>query len=160
MILFSIFSAVAVLGALGLIFFRNPVHSALSLLLTFFAMAALYVQLDAPVLAVFQVAVYAGAIMVLFIFVVMFLNLDVELGHHRHEIVRLAVMVGASGVMVAVALWGLSHLRVSGVAPASLDQARGLAELLLTKHVVAFEVISLLLVGTAIGAVALNRKTH
>lgn len=158
MILFSICSLVAILGGLGLVLCKNPVHSALSLLLTFFAMAGLYVQLAAPVLAVFQVAVYAGAIMVLFIFVVMFLNLDVELGHQRHEWKRLAWMVMIAGLTVAIALWGLAYVHVSGVAPVPVDQARQIALLLLTKHVVAFEIISLLLVGAAIGAVALNRR--
>ena len=160
MLVFDALATVAVLGALGLILFKNPVHSALSLLLTFFAMAGIYVLLDAPVLAVFQIAVYAGAVMVLFIFVVMFLNLDTELGQQRHEWLRaVAIMLGA-GLALAISVWGLSYVQGPQAVSLPVDQARALGRLLFSDYVVPFEAISLLLVAAAIGAVAINRKRH
>src|ERR1043165_3587846 len=79
-VIFFFFAAVAVIFALVVITNRNPVVSALSLVVSFFALAVMYVLLDAPFLAALQVIVYAGAIMVLFLFVIMLLNLQ-----HQHE---------------------------------------------------------------------------
>src|SRR3990167_2955543 len=76
LILFYIFGGLAVATALGVVAFRNPISSAFSLIVSFFAVAALYAMLDAHFLAVIQILVYAGAIMVLFIFVIMLLNLQ------------------------------------------------------------------------------------
>lgn len=156
-LIFLILAGVAIVGASGLILFRNPVYSALGLLLTFFAMSGIYILLEAPVLAVFQVAVYAGAVMVLFVFVVMFLNLDDEFGFEPVEIRRIAMVVAGAGVGVALLLFALSlEGSVTGHALPP-KQAQWIAESLLKRHVVAFEIISLLLVGAAIGAMALNK---
>ena len=159
MLVFFIFSVLAIFGATGLILFRNPVHNVLSLLLTFFSMAVIYVLLEAPVLAVFQVAVYAGAIMVLFIFVVMFLNLEEEAAYLPIERRRLmGVLLGSLLALTLVAA-ALLRLPTHYGQAMPLEQAKRLGELLLTRHVVPFELISLLLIGAAIGAVALNRKS-
>lgn len=160
MLIFGVFALLSIFGASGLIIFKNPVHSALCLLLTFFSMAAIYTMLEAPVLAVFQVAVYAGAILVLFIFVVMFLNLDQEGQYHKHELRRLGLVLAGVLSSVGITLWGLSHMPLSNGRPMPDHQAKRLAELLLTKHVFVFELISFLLVAAAIGAVALNRRSE
>ncbi len=141
-----------------MILFKNPVHSALGLLLTFFAMAGIYVLLEAPVVAVFQVAVYAGAIMVLFLFVVMFLNLHDEYGFEATELKRIAWVVLGAGLGLAAALWCLSLQPTVFGETLPQDQAQRLGEALLGRHMMAFELISFLLLGAAVGAVALNRK--
>src|SRR5512140_2171579 len=79
-LVFFVFAAIAVIFAVVVILHRNPVVGALSLVVSFFSLAVMYVLLDAPFLAALQVIVYAGAIMVLFLFVIMLLNLQ-----HRHE---------------------------------------------------------------------------
>ena len=74
LIIFYIFAALSILGGLGVLFLRNPIHCALSLVGTFFCLGAIYVMLNAEFVAVIQVLVYAGAIMVLFLFVLMLLS--------------------------------------------------------------------------------------
>src|SRR5512141_1101942 len=79
-IVFYLFAGIAVLAALGVILLRNPVHSALSLAVVFVALAAMYVLLNAPFIAAAQVMVYAGAILILFLFVIMLLSPEIERG--------------------------------------------------------------------------------
>src|SRR5512135_2556371 len=77
---FYLFAGIAVLAALGVIVLRNPVHSALSLAVVFISLAAMYILLNAPFIAVAQVMVYAGAILILFLFVIMLLSPEIEHG--------------------------------------------------------------------------------
>ena len=78
LILFGLFAAVAVMGSLAVIGQKNPIYSVLALILSFFGLSGLYVLLEAPFVAVVQIIIYAGAIMVLFLFVVMLLNVPQE----------------------------------------------------------------------------------
>ena len=155
---FAVFAVLAIVGAGGMIIFKSPVYSAMGLLLSLFAMAGIYVLLEAPVIAVFQIAVYVGAIMVLFIFVVMFLNLENEKGHHPFELRQIAIVVFCLGLAMGLGMLGFASETFGEGGLMPLDQSKLLAESLLGKYVVPFELISLFLVGAAIGAVALNRR--
>ncbi len=168
--LFFVFSAAALLSAVFVVTSRNPVASVMFLIVTLFSLAGLFVLLEAHFLAVVQVIVYAGAIMVLFLFVVMLLNL----GHAKFADVRgpLARMLGgAFGLgLAAFTAWTLlggsdqlTNARLAGPDPikAALD-ARGaigaVAVPLFRTYLVPFEVTSLLLLVAIVGAVVLARK--
>lgn len=156
-------------GALGVVMRGNPVHAALSLVLTLFGIAVLFVAQHAEFLAAVQVIVYAGAIVVLFLFVVMLLGVD------RAEDLRtdplsgqrgLAVVVGLGllGVLVAAIVRGTSAVipRGDGINSATMESADAnivqLARSVFGDYVVAFEVTSVLLVVAVVGTVLLSRR--
>ncbi|HEX8030469.1 MAG TPA: NADH-quinone oxidoreductase subunit J [Vicinamibacterales bacterium] len=167
-VLFYAFAAVTVIGALLVVSQKNPVYSVLSLILAFFGLAGLYVLLEAPFVAVVQIIIYAGAIMVLFLFVVMLLNVpreDAAEWDRSHPLYRpMAVRIGgALAVLLALELgWALS--RTSGLAAGVGDDrpaASSVAELgrvLFTDYMFAFEVTSILIIASMVGAVVLSRK--
>src|SRR5436309_5061032 len=98
LIIFYVLAALCVLGALSLIFQRHPIHSALSLIVVMVALAGLYLLMGAEFVAAVQIIVYGGAIMVLFVFVIMLLNAGVE------ERTNLSKMAGTPGLLVVLAL--------------------------------------------------------
>jgi NADH-quinone oxidoreductase subunit J len=161
--LFFLFAVLAVVGALGMLISRNPVASALWMVLTLFAVACLYLTLNAAFIGVIQVLVYAGAIMVLFLFVIMLLNLETapRLGGLDFKKVLAFVL----GVAVLAQLLVVVALRFD-VAPVALDAeaaaANGSAErlgvALLTEHAFSLEMIGVLLLAATIGAVLLAKK--
>ena len=160
-------TAMVLLGALGVVTRSNPVHAALSLVLTLFGIAVMFVAQDAYFVAAVQVIVYAGAIVVLFLFVIMLLGVD------RAEDVRteplaaqrplaLVVALGTAAVLVAAVLDGAGAVRDrAGSAP---DAAVGDADVLeiarsvFGDYVVAFEVTSILLVVAVVGTVLMTRR--
>src|SRR5256886_17485466 len=101
LIIFFVLAAMCVIGALNLIIQRHPIHSALSLIVVMVALAGLYLLLGAEFVAAVQIIVYGGAIMVLFVFVIMLLNAGVE------EHTNLSKMAGAPGLLLVVALAGV-----------------------------------------------------
>jgi NADH-quinone oxidoreductase subunit J len=168
MILFYLFAGVAVLASLLVIAQRNPVYSVLLLIASFGALSGLYVLLDAPFVAMIQIIVYAGAIMVLFLFVVMLLNAPHE---DTEEDLERGVRIPASGgikvfgVLLAVALvgellWVLSAARPAGDGfpnpPVSSVAAIGQA--LFTDYAFPFEVTSVLILVALVGAIVLARR--
>jgi NADH-quinone oxidoreductase subunit J len=165
-VIFFVLALSTVVGALFTITRRNPITAVMSLVFTFFALAALYATLDAHFLAVLQILVYAGAIMVLFIFVVMILNRDeVSPISLKGIIVRLAG-VGAGGYMayvgVSSVLGQITAPVLSGpTEPAALDYGTvatvGLS--LFRDFVLPFEAISLLLLVAIVGGVIVSRST-
>lgn len=157
-ILFWIFAAALVVSALGVILFRSPVHSAMSLIGGFFFLAAIYVLLRAHLLAGLQVLVYAGAIMVLFTFVIMLLSLsEEEIGGPRYTAFKVAGMLGAGALAVVVA-WAVGrsagHLGHGG----EVGTFRRVASLLYTHHLVAFEMTGVLLLVAIVGAVVVAKR--
>ncbi len=163
-----IVSAVVVLsGAVGVLLARNPVHAALFLVETLFGVAVLFVLLDATFLAAVQVVVYAGAIVILFLFVIMLLGVDraEDLGVEPIAGQRpLAVVIGAS--MLGLVLTSLI-IAVDGPTGAdgstaplgdAADNTRLLGESLFTDHVFAVELTALLLTVAVVGAVILSRR--
>lgn len=161
LVLFYLFGAIAVAGALGMVLnVRNTVAGALSLVGTMVALGAVYVLLEAYLVGVLQILVYAGAIVVLFLFVVMLLNLrSDDFGPERLRITKLLAV--AVGVLVAVQLLQL-FAAVSLGPPAPLPEGfggyRAVGATLFTDWVLAFEVTSLLLLGAMVGAVVLAKR--
>ena len=166
--LFYAFAAVSVIGSLLVVLQRNPVYSVLSLIAAFFGLAGLYVLLEAPFVAVVQIIIYAGAIMVLFLFVVMLLNVpreDAAEWDRAHPLYRpMAVRIGGVlALLLALELgWALSRTAglTSGVG-ADRPAASSIAELgrvLFTDYMFAFEVTSILIIAAMVGAVVLARK--
>lgn len=160
LILFVLFAAAAVAGAISLIVQRHPIHSALSLVVVMVALAALYLLLGAEFVAAVQVIVYAGAIMVLFVFVIMLLNAGVE---ERTNLSRLARYVGlpAAGLLGASIVWRLAQstqsLGVSPMAAKGVD-TRELSRMLFQQYVLPFELTSVLILIAILGAVVLAKR--
>ena len=167
-LLFYTFAAVAVLGSLLVVSQRNPVYSVLSLIGAFFGLSGLYVLLDAPFVAVVQIIIYAGAIMVLFLFVVMLLNVpreDAAEWDRSHPLYRPgAVRVGAAlAAVMAVELgWALSRTPGLGRGPGTdqpgASSVADLGRVLFTDYMFAFEVTSILIIIAMVGAVVLARR--
>jgi NADH-quinone oxidoreductase subunit J len=170
LIFFYLFATAAVLASLLVIGQRNPMYSVLLLIASFCALAGLYVLLDAPFTAVTQIIVYAGAIMVLFLFVVMLLNAPREepgrglLGARPSSTARRlgAVMAAA---LAGELLWALQ--RAGAAAPlagqdqnavARVSSVREIGLVLFTEYAFAFEVTSVLILVAMVGAVVLARK--
>jgi NADH-quinone oxidoreductase subunit J len=165
--LFFLFAAMAILSAIFMVTQVNPVASVLYLVVTFFSLSGLFVILDAHFIAAVQVIVYAGAIMVLFLFVIMLLNLgSPELSDLRRGLGRvLAGSVAVALVAVFVRLF-MAGADVDGLGgPSALDPllessgaVAAVAEPLFTRYLVAFEVTSILLVVAIVGSVVLARR--
>ncbi|MFH1810084.1 MAG: NADH-quinone oxidoreductase subunit J [Pseudomonadota bacterium] len=157
-ILFWLFALLAVLGASLVILLSNPVRGAMCLVGTLFCIAVLFVLLDAHLLAALEVLVYAGAVMVLFLFVIMLLNLrEEELGARRFTLVK--VLSFASTVGVGYMLGGV----VGGDKPranlgASYGTVEAIGRLLLKDYLLAFELTSILLLMAVVGAVLLAKR--
>ncbi len=157
--LFLLFGSVAVLAALGMLISRNPVSSALWLILVMCSIAGLYMTLNAEFIAVIQVLVYAGAIMVLFLFVIMLLNLAElpklgRIGWNHALGFILGVVVLAQLVLIGVMGTG----EATTPAEASMGTAREIARELFTRYALAFEVVGLLLLVATVGAVMLAQR--
>jgi len=156
---FYIFAVLAIAAALCFVTRKSPVAAALWLVNVMFALSGLYVMLDAPFVAAIQVMVYAGAIMVVFVFVVMLLNLGSgEIGDVRSVASRL----GAGAVGIALAALVLSVLRdkIPAVenAIAADNVVTPIAASLFTDYLIAFEVTSLVLLVAVVGAVVLAKR--
>jgi NADH-quinone oxidoreductase subunit J len=163
LIVFIVLAPLAVVTALGMVLSRNAVYSALLLVVNFFCLAGFYVLLEAQFVAAVQVIVYAGAIMVLFLFVVMLLG--VESRESVQETIRgqrSAAVLLTLGLLVAIV--GALLAGVFDAAPASLAAAnRGgnveaVGRLLFTRYTFAFETAGILLVVAAVGALVLGKR--
>jgi NADH-quinone oxidoreductase subunit J len=165
MISFYILAAIAILASLLVIAQRNPIYSVLLLIASFGALSGLYVMLDAPFAAVIQIIVYAGAIMVLFLFVVMLLNAPHEDTEHDlrvHPLLR-AGPLGFGAVLALVLLVELSvalgATRDFGTFGAtSVSSVAAIGRVLFTDYAFPFEVTSLLILVAMVGAVVLARR--
>ncbi len=161
LIIFWAFAGLAVLSGLACITRRSPVASALWLVVTLFAVAALFVLLDAQFIAVLQVLVYAGAIMVLFLFVIMLLNL----GRAGPTDLKGPLGLGVGVFLAGLLLMQLLVLRQAGLAPGGpvrppLGQGMipSVARPLFTVYLVPFEITSILLLAAIVGAVVLAKR--
>jgi len=159
--LFYVFAAVAVAGSLGMLLnVRNTVAGALSLVGTMVSLGAIYVLLDAYLIGVLQILVYAGAILVVFLFVVMLLNLrqDAFTPERLRGTKALGVAVGAL-VCVELLLLLPRALGPAAEIPADFGGYRAVGAALFTDWVLAFEVTSLLLLAAMVGAVVLAKRS-
>lgn len=165
MVVFVLASAMVLAGGAGVILRRNPVHAALSLVLTLFGIAVHFVALEAHFLAAVQVIVYAGAIVVLFLFVIMLLGVDKaeDLTIEPFPIQRPLAGVlglGIAGLVIAAVVRGRDTIATGEHLDASGDNnIRALADSLFRDHVFAFEFTSVLLVVAVAGTVLLTRKS-
>jgi len=164
-LVFYLLAAVTVLCALGVITRPNPVHSALSLVMTLFMLAVFYIILEAHLVAALQIIVYAGAVMVLFLFVITLLNLKGDPDEPAHPLLRIVAYAVAATLAAGVAIVLMGDAgAVSGGAGAGAVLAEGfggtraLARMLFTDYLVAFELTSMLLLVAVVGAVVLAQR--
>lgn len=163
--LFYVFGGLAVAASGLVVGQRNPMYSVLLLIVSFIALAGLYVLLDAPFAAVTQIIIYAGAIMVLFLFVVMLLNVPREDPGPAPLLVRFsgARRIGAllSAVLALELAWALRRLGTTWLgreAAPDLTSVRAIGRAIFTDHAFAFEVTSILILVAMVGAVVIARK--
>ena len=162
--LFYAFSAILLLAAFRVITARNPVHSALFLVLAFFQAALIWMLLRAEFLAITLVLVYVGAVMVLFLFVVMMMDINVEnlrVGFWRHFPLAAAVGVLIALEMAAVLMGGFRVAvdpMASGVAPAQSNNTLELGKLIYTQYIFPLEVAAAILLVAMIAAIALTLR--
>ncbi|MBS0364245.1 MAG: NADH-quinone oxidoreductase subunit J [Proteobacteria bacterium] len=162
--LYFLFAAILVLAALGVILARNPVYSALLLVLCFFTSAAIWLLLEAEFLAVVLVLVYVGAVMVLFLFVVMML--DINLAELRHGFTRFAALGVVTALAVIVEIAGVVWVRGFGLdlaagaasQPAGYSNTLELGTLLYTRYAYPFELAAMLLLVAIVAAITLTMR--
>lgn len=160
---FLIVAAITVVSSILVITNKNPLNSALSLIMTFFCIATLYVMLEAPFMAAIQIIVYAGAIMVLFVFVIMLLNVKTESARKGKHALFLGSM---TGLLLLIQTWTTvsrgSVAGVNGAVDSALIAKVGHTELigkaLFTDFLLPFEITSILLLAAMVGAVILSKK--
>ena len=164
---FWIFAVIAVLASIGVVGQRNPMYSVLLLIVSFGALSGLYILLNAPFVAAIQIIIYAGAIMVLFLFVVMLLNVPTEDPAKGYHVRLLGAGPRHFGAVLSVALvaeiyWALSRLR-STPFPAVAGQNSSVYQIglkLFRDYAFAFEATSVLILLAMVGAVILARKEN
>jgi NADH-quinone oxidoreductase subunit J len=163
-ILFYFFSAVLIAAALGVIISRNPVHSALSLVLCFVTSAAIWLLIEAEFLAVVLVLVYVGAVMVLLLFVVMMLDINVEemrRGFTRYAwlgwITAFVVVVEVVGVVTAKSL-GVDPTKGAAPLPSDYSNTTELGKVLYTEFLYPFELAAVLLLVAIVAAISLTMR--
>jgi NADH-quinone oxidoreductase subunit J len=139
---------------------KNPVHSVLFLIITFLAIAAHYVMLNAQFLAMVHVIVYAGAIMVLFLYVIMMLNLNKEIEPHKKQIPKViaALTAGLLLVSLAAAVKGSQTAMSAPVRNSSVGLVQNLGDSLFREYMLPFEISSVLFLAAMVGAVFLSKK--
>jgi NADH-quinone oxidoreductase subunit J len=161
-LLFILFAGIAIGSAIAVVAQRNPLYSAISLIGVFISLACLYVMLAAPFLAAVQVIVYAGAIMVLVVFVIMLLNVEQEERRTRLGFL-VPGAVGLAALLIAEVTFILYWVQVSPVTPAGNVSDTGLTASigtgLFTTYLLPFEITSILLLMAIVGAMTLARRT-
>ena len=160
LVIFFVLAALAVFGALSLILQKHPIHSALSLIVVMIALAGLYLLLGAEFVAAVQIIVYGGAIMVLFVFVIMLLNAGIE------EHTNISKMAGPPGLLLVIALAGFiaatiarSTGTIQSVAQTGqLADTRSLSNMIFKDFVYPFELTSFLILVAVMGALVLAQR--
>src|SRR6201988_3712344 len=161
-VLFILFAGMAIGCAISMVVQRNPLYSAISLIGVFISLACLYVTLAAPFMAAVRVIVYAGAFMVLVVFVIMLLNVEEE--EHRRPRLKFLVpaAVALAGVLIAEVAFILVTVQQSPVVPGSATSDVGLTQsigsALFTRYLLPFEITSILLLMAIVGAMTLARR--
>jgi NADH-quinone oxidoreductase subunit J len=163
LVVFAIASGLAIVSALAMVVVKTPVRSVISLLLTFFALAVLFVLLAAPFIAALQVIVYAGAILVLFLFVIMLLNLTKEAEEKDarpiQKLLGLVSVVALGGILLGVTLKaGAPPVPAAGGLIPAKDEIPIIGRLLFSDYLLAFEALSVLLLLAAVGALVLSKR--
>lgn len=160
-LLFMVFGLVMILSSVLMVNSRHPVYSAIFMIITMFGVAACFVLLDSFFLGVIQVLVYAGAIMVLFLFIIMLLNVDQETAYQPSlgpvGIALSALFAGNLWHIVWVETSSLPDLAAAATVPDKIE-IRALADVLLNQQWFAFEAVSMLLLSAVLGVVVLSKR--
>jgi NADH-quinone oxidoreductase subunit J len=160
-ILFWLLSVVGLFSALMLITSKNPVHSVLWLIVTFFSISGHYILLNAQFLAIVNIIVYAGAIMVLFLFVIMLMNLNKETEPQKNRWLKIAgAVAGGCLLLILVAALKDSDIKQQQalVNEGSIGLIKNLGKELFSTYVVPFEISSILFLSAMVGAVVIGKK--
>jgi len=161
-ILFWFLAALSIVAALGVVVQRNPVHCLLALVLTLISIAVLFIGQDAVVVGFLQVIVYAGAIMVLFLFVIWLLNLPVETGSTGRLAIKFLGAIGVAALLAELESFAMParlQVQFSATHAAGYGSMEALAQALFAQYLIAFEVTSVLLLVAVVGAVGLARRS-
>ncbi|MGN6194903.1 MAG: NADH-quinone oxidoreductase subunit J family protein [Ginsengibacter sp.] len=159
-ILFWFLSALALLAAIGVIASKNPIYSVLCLIIVFFAISGHYILMNAQFLGIVNIIVYAGAIMVLFLFVIMLMNLNSETEPVKNFYMKLAGVIAGLMLMI-VFVAALSHSDTTNTvirAGTSVGLTESLGKALFNKYVIPFEISSVLFLSAMIGAILIGKK--
>jgi NADH-quinone oxidoreductase subunit J len=159
--LFYFLTFITLLCALMVVFAKNPIHSVLYLILTFFSISGHYILLNAQFLAAVNIIVYAGAIMVLFLFVIMFLNLKKEQAEESSNLTKIASVISAGLLLVIL----VAVLKSASIAPpdettfnSQIGLVKNLGQVLFRDFLLPFELASVLFLSAMVGAVLLGKK--
>jgi NADH-quinone oxidoreductase subunit J len=160
LVVFFVLAALAVLGALSLIWQKHPIHSALSLIVVMVALAGLYLLLGAEFVAAVQIIVYSGAIMVLFVLVIMLLNAGIE------EHTSLSKLAGVPGLLLVIALGGFIAATIArsndavqaAMQTGEMSSTRGISNMVFRDFVYPFELTSFLILVAIMGALVLAQR--
>ncbi|MEP6741828.1 MAG: NADH-quinone oxidoreductase subunit J [bacterium] len=162
-LLFILFAGLAIGSAIAMVSQRNPLYSAISLIGVFIALASIYVTLAAPFIAAVQVIVYAGAIMVLVIFVIMLLNVEHEEPRRKRLRFLVPAAMGMAAILIAETAFILYSVQAtSGQMPRALSDVgltASIGEGLFTRYLLPFEITSILLLMAIVGAMSLARRS-
>lgn len=158
---FLFLSTLAILSGIMVIASKNPVHSVLYLIITFFAIAGHYIMLNAQFLAAVHIIVYAGAIMVLFLFVIMLLNLNAETEPQKSNLLKFAGAL-SGGLLLLVLVASLKDVNLSAttneMAKADVGLVKNLGQTLFNQFLLPFEVSSILFLTAIVGVIVLAKK--
>lgn len=159
-IMFWFLGALALGSALMVITRKNPVHSILYLIVTFFAISGHYILLNAQFLAIVNIIVYAGAIMVLFLFVVMLMNLNADMEPQKNRLMQFAGLIsgGALFLLITAALKTSAESANTVMSGGDYGLIRNLGKVLFNDYVVPFEISSILFLSAMIGAVVIGKR--
>lgn len=158
---FLVLSFITILCALYVVTSKNPIHSVLALILTFFSISAHYILLNAQFLAIVNLMVYAGAIMVLFLFVLMLLNLDKNSEPLKSNMWGISAAISAGLLLVLItASFQKAGLAVMKSSAVDIGLVKNLGRVLMTEYLVPFELTGILFISAMVGAVLLAKRDN
>ena len=159
-ILFWFLTVLALSGAIGVVASKNPIYSVLSLIIVFFAISGHYVLMNAQFLAIVNIIVYAGAIMVLFLFVIMMINLNAETEPVKNIYMKMAGVISGLTLMI-VLVAAMSHSENATIVMkqgTGIGLTENLGKALFNDYVVPFEISSVLFLSAMVGAILIGKK--
>ncbi len=159
--LFYIFSSISIFAALMVLISKKPIHSVLYLVLAFFSISGHFILLNAQFIAIVNIIVYAGAIMVLFLFTVMLLNLNISTELTKPRIIKVIAGISAAMILITIvgALKGISLAPPDSAGITQIGLVKNLGKVLFSDFILPFEVSAVLFLSAMIGAVMLGKKT-
>ena len=159
-IAFYILTVLCIFSALMVVFSKKPVHSVLYTIFCFFNIAGHFLLLNAQFLAIVHIIVYAGAIMVLFLFTIMFLNLNAEVEPHKSNLLKVAAVVcgGLLLLILVSCIKGAENIPVNPMLDTQMGMVKNLGMVLYNEYMLPFEMLSILFLSAMVGAVLLGKK--